>query len=158
MADMVTLFLKNLIRKKIKLTSVVWHYFERTGRATNGIERAVCKECKKLFTCGSTTGHQGKKYETSHLQHHIGKYTMPKICDLSQMFINQEGKLQSRKIDQWIQRGILVEAILKHNFSYSFVEYDGIKTWVNYISADVMLPSRNTCVADVKSILERKRN
>lgn len=28
------------------------------------------------------------------------------------MFINQEGKMQSRKIDQWTQRGMLVEAII----------------------------------------------
>lgn len=71
------------------------------------------------------------------------------------MFINQEGKIQSRKIDQWIQPDMLAEAITKHNLPYSFVEYDGIKAWVNYISPDVMMPSRNICVADVKKVYTR---
>lgn len=33
-------------QNKIELTSVVWHNFERAGRATDEIERAVCQWCK----------------------------------------------------------------------------------------------------------------
>ena len=55
---------------------------------------------------------------------HIGVCPMLKFHDLGHMFINQEGKLQSRKVDQQIQREMLSETIIKHNLSYSFVEYD----------------------------------
>lgn len=65
--------------------------------------------------------------------------------------------MQSREIDQWIQLDILAEATIKHKLSYSLVEYDGIKAWVNYISPDVMLPSRNTCVADNKKVYIREK-
>lgn len=41
-------------QKKVKLTSTVWRYFERSGRAEEGIERAICKGCKKSFKSGST--------------------------------------------------------------------------------------------------------
>lgn len=45
----------------------------------------------------------------------------------------------------------------KHNLSYSFVEYDGIKVWVNYTSLDVMMPSTNTSVVNVKRMYIREK-
>ncbi|XP_059289836.1 zinc finger BED domain-containing protein RICESLEEPER 2-like [Lycium ferocissimum] len=144
-------------QKKVKLTSTVWRYFKKLGRAKDGIERAECRGCKAPFRVGSTPGSTGKSYGTSHLHHHKTQCTMLKVHDLGQMFINQEGKMQSRKIDQWTQRGMLAEAIIKHNLPYSFVEYDGIKSSVNYISPDVVMPSRNSCVADVKKAYIREK-
>ncbi|XP_027768504.1 zinc finger BED domain-containing protein DAYSLEEPER-like [Solanum pennellii] len=82
---------------------------------------------------------------------------MLKFHDLGHMFINQEGKLQSRKVDQQIQREMLSEAIIKHNLSYSFVEYDGIRNWINYISPDVVMPCRNTEVADIRKMHIREK-
>ncbi|XP_075099470.1 zinc finger BED domain-containing protein RICESLEEPER 2-like [Nicotiana tabacum] len=121
-------------QKKTKLTSDVWLYFKKIGKAKDEIERAECKGCKKPFKC-----------------------PMLKVHDLGKMFLNQEGKMQSRKIDQWTHRSILAEAVIKHNLPYSFVEYDKIKSWVNYISPDVKMPSRNTCVADVKKVYIREK-
>ncbi|XP_019241756.1 PREDICTED: zinc finger BED domain-containing protein RICESLEEPER 2-like [Nicotiana attenuata] len=144
-------------QKKTKLTSDVWLYFKKISRAKDGIERAECKGCKKPFKVGSTPGRKGKNYGISHLHRHKYQCPMLKVHDLGQMFLNQEGKMQSRKIDQWTHRSILAEAVIKHNLPYSFVEYDRIKSWVNYISPDVKMPSRNICVADVKKVYVREK-
>lgn len=58
----------------------------------------MCKGCKAPFRCGSTPGHQGKIYRTLHLQCHKSRCPMLKVHDLDQMFINQEGKRQVRKL------------------------------------------------------------
>jgi len=44
--------------------------------------------CRASFKCGSTLGHQGKSYRTSHLQCRKDKCTMLKVHDSCQM-INQ---------------------------------------------------------------------
>ncbi|XP_058099269.1 factor of DNA methylation 1-like isoform X1 [Magnolia sinica] len=49
---------------KRKLKSSVWSNFTKL-KLPDGSEKARCKQCKRLFTCGSSSG-------TSHLKRHIG--------------------------------------------------------------------------------------
>jgi hypothetical protein len=46
-------------------------------------------------------------------------------------------------------RELLVAAIIKHELSFSFVEYDGIREMTRYLRSDVPLISRNTANADL---------
>jgi len=134
----------------------VWKYFTNIGKGEDGIEREKCTGCKiAIFKVGTTP--KGTNYGTSHLCRHKEVCPMLKFHNLGHMFINQEGKLQSRKVDQQIQREMLAEAIIKHNLSYSFVEYDGIRNWINYISPDVVMPCRNTEVADIRKMYIREK-
>ena len=53
------------------------------------------------------------------------------------------------KITQEVFCEMLVEAIIKHNLPFSFVEYEGIRKVFSYLISDVKHISRNTSKADV---------
>ena len=52
---------------------------------------------------------------------------------------------------------MLLEAIIKHNLSFSFVEYDEIRNLINYISLDVVMSCWNTEVADIRKMYFREK-
>ncbi|KAF7821619.1 zinc finger BED domain-containing protein RICESLEEPER 2-like [Senna tora] len=49
------------------------------------------------------------------------------------------------------------KAIIEHDLPYSFVDYKGIRKWIKYLNPDVIMPSRNTVVSDVKKIYEKEK-
>ncbi|XP_060200821.1 zinc finger BED domain-containing protein RICESLEEPER 2-like [Lycium barbarum] len=144
-------------KKPRKLKSAVWPYFKKIGRVEDGVEREICRGCKDPYKVGSTPGPLGKNYGTSHLKRHLLTCKKVKYRSLGQMFLDKQVKIQSRKIDQLISREKLVEAIIKHDLPYSFVEYDGIITWTNYVSPEVIMPSRNTSVVDVQKVYFKEK-
>ena len=66
--------------------------------------------------------------------------------------IDYIGKLRCKKIDQTICRSKIALAIIKHNLSFSFVEYDAIRDVLKYLNPDVKLISRNTTTSDVLKV------
>ncbi|KAF7802447.1 zinc finger BED domain-containing protein RICESLEEPER 2-like [Senna tora] len=66
-------------------------------------------------------------YGTSHLHRHVSSCNFVSYHDASQMLINQEGKLKR------------------------------IRKWIKYLNPDVIMPSRNTAVSDVKKIYEKEK-
>ncbi|KAF7839842.1 zinc finger BED domain-containing protein RICESLEEPER 2-like [Senna tora] len=133
-----------------KETSNVWNFFKKIGKGADGIQRAACIGCKQEFKTGGT-------YGTSHLHRHVSSCNFVSYHDVSQMLINQEGKLKSKKIDQQLSRQLCAEAIIEHDLPYSFVDYKGIRKWIKYLNPDVIMPSRNTVVSDVKKIYEKEK-
>ncbi|KAM3343757.1 hypothetical protein P3S68_025847 [Capsicum galapagoense] len=149
---------EELEKKKIKqLKSYVWTYMKMIGKGKDGVERAECRGCKGVYQVGSTPGPNGKNYETSHLKRHIPKYKMRKYHDLGQMYMDQQGNIQSRKIDQMTSHEKLAEAIIEHDLPYSFVEYTKIRAWLDYINPKVIMPSRNTSVVDVQKVYFKEK-
>ncbi|KAM3250775.1 hypothetical protein P3L10_004845 [Capsicum annuum] len=130
-------------KKKIKkLKSDVWKYMKKIGRGDDGVERAECRGCKEVYKVGSTPRPNGKNYGTSHLKRHIPKCKKLKYHDLGQMYMDHQGNIQSRKIDQMISHEKLAEAIIEHDLLYSFVEYKKIRAWLDYVNPEVIMPSR----------------
>ncbi|KAG6520329.1 hypothetical protein ZIOFF_017378 [Zingiber officinale] len=76
---------------------------------------------------------------------------------LGQMVLDQDGKMRSKKINQKLSRELLACAIIRHDLSFSFVEYDGIRTWMKYINPDVACISRNTLVCDINRICLKEK-
>ncbi|TXG53317.1 hypothetical protein EZV62_022486 [Acer yangbiense] len=54
------------------------------------------------------------------------------------------GKLRSPKFDPETFRDLLIQAIIKHDLPFNFVEYEGIRTMFEFICSDIKLPCRNT--------------
>jgi len=143
-------------QKKLRqLKSSVWRYFKKIGRDKNGVEKAIYRGCKEPYRVGSTRGPNGKNYGTSHLKRHLIKCKKVKFYDLGQMYMDQQGNIQSRKIDQLISREKLAEAIIEHDLPYSFVEYKKIRAWADYVNPELVMPSRNTFVVDVQKVYFR---
>ncbi|KAF7810184.1 zinc finger BED domain-containing protein RICESLEEPER 2-like [Senna tora] len=49
------------------------------------------------------------------------------------------------------------EAIIEHDLPYSFVDYQGIRKWIKYLNPNVIMPSRNTAISDVKKNYEKEK-
>ncbi|KAH0652784.1 hypothetical protein KY289_030462 [Solanum tuberosum] len=145
-------------QKKLRqLKSSVWRYFKKISRNKNEVKKAICRGCKEPYRVGSTPRPNGKNYGTSHLKRHLIKRKKVKFSNLSQMYMDQQGNIQSRKIDQLISREKLAEAIIEHDLPYSFVEYKKIRAWADYVYPELVMPSRNTSVVDVQKVYFREK-
>ena len=52
--------------------------------------------------------------------------------------------MKNPKFDNEVFIDLLVEAIIKHNMPFNFVEYEGIRAVFKYVCEDIKLPTRNT--------------
>ncbi|CAL8993402.1 unnamed protein product [Prunus brigantina] len=65
--------------------------------------------------------------------------------------------LRSPQFDYVKFRDLLIEAIIKHNLPFSFVEYEGIRALFAYVSPDIKLPCRHTVKACVLRMFKSER-
>ncbi|XP_050373044.1 zinc finger BED domain-containing protein RICESLEEPER 2-like [Argentina anserina] len=122
-------------RKKRARTSVVWTTFEDFDEGPDQGRRAKCKKCGTILKCDSGTG------TGSMLRHH-------NKCSISDVVSPQSStRSDSFSIDRF--RELVIEAIVRHDLPFSFVEYEGIRDVFQYISPQLTLPSRNTVKAHV---------
>jgi len=135
-----------------KTMSGVWNFFEKIGEDINGIERAACNFCKTKFAIKKNPKSL-KNYGTSHLMRHVisCKIILLKLNSLEQPFSMTE-------INQKTHRSLPAEAIVAHDLPFSFVEYDKIRVWVNYLNPCAEMVCRNTEVSDIVKIYNRERN
>ncbi|KAG6482782.1 hypothetical protein ZIOFF_059421 [Zingiber officinale] len=136
--------------KRSKETSDIGVYFKKI-KGVDSIDKVECIGCKKQYKCG------GKQYGTSTLWRHLKIYDKLKFNDVGQMILDQDGKMRSKKINQKLSRELLACAIIRHDLPFSFVEYDGIRTWIKYINPDVACISRNTLVSDINRIYLKEK-
>jgi hypothetical protein len=54
-------------------------------------------------------------------------------------------------------KSVLAKAILAHDLPFSFVEYDKIHAWVEYLIPCAEIVSRNTIVSDIEKIYDIER-
>lgn len=55
-----------------------------------------------------------------------------------------------------ISREICAALILRHDFSFEFVEFLELRTWIKYLNPDVIPISRNTAKVGVMKMHERE--
>ena len=72
----------------------------------------------------------------------------------------EEGSVSmlQNKITQEEFREILVEAIIKYNLPFNFVEYEGIRKNSSYLNSDVKHISRNTSKVDVLKLYKNEKD
>jgi len=126
-------------------TSYCWRYFTKIedGEGKDGKERARGNSCNKIYVT------DGRKYGTSHLNHHVMKCVKRKTEDVGQMILDMQGKLKAKNIDEIVHREFLSNIIIGHNFPYKFVKYLELRTLINYLCPDAIMVSRDTVKVDI---------
>ncbi|XP_057755746.1 zinc finger BED domain-containing protein RICESLEEPER 2-like [Arachis stenosperma] len=131
-------------------TSDVWNFFEKLGPDKDGVERAECKGCKKVFKAG------GKRYGTSTIKRHLDSCTQIKHEDIGQTIAELQLKMGSLKIDSGVARDMFAGYVVAGNKPFNMVDDRRFRNWVKYISPTLKLPSRNTVKADIVKVHKRE--
>ena len=121
------------------------------GKSLDGKERAECNRCKKQYLVG------GKGYGTSNLNKHMEACPLRDHLDIGQMLVDVDGKIHSRKISQNVFREKQAIAVIKHNYSFSMAEHNGLNDVFVYLNPNVKLISRNTLKANVLKVYKREK-
>ncbi|KAI3694988.1 hypothetical protein L1987_77975 [Smallanthus sonchifolius] len=121
--------------------SYVWDYFDRLPVGPDGVKKARCNGCGKLYSAMPNTG-------TSNMKRHI-----PNCFD-----IDEPGPPKKRApLDQATYREKLAISIIKHNYPMSYVEHEGTRDLHKFLHRDVKTITRNTAKADILKIYNREK-
>ncbi|RYQ90845.1 hypothetical protein Ahy_B09g096814 [Arachis hypogaea] len=131
-------------------TSDVWKFFKKLGPDKDGVERAECKGCKKVFKAG------GKRYGTSTIKRHLDSCTQIKHEDIGQTIAELQLKMGSLKIDSGVARDMFAGYVVAGDKPFNMVDDRRFRNWVKYISPTLKLPSRNTVKADIVKVHKRE--
>ncbi|PNX66407.1 HAT family dimerization domain-containing protein [Trifolium pratense] len=81
--------------KRAKTTTAdCWKYFTKVDPGPDGVPKAKCKGCAKVFRAG------GKNHGTTTLNRHWPKCDKIKSADIGQVMIDMQGKLKNLAIDK----------------------------------------------------------
>ncbi|KAJ0477257.1 putative transcription factor/ chromatin remodeling BED-type(Zn) family [Helianthus annuus] len=119
--------------------SIVWNYFDKLPLGQDGVKKASCIGCGKVF------------------QANKGKLNMKR--HLPECFvIDEPGPPKKRAhLDQVMYREKLAYSIIKHNYPFSYVEHEATRDLLEFLNADVTPITRNTAEADVLKIYDREK-
>lgn len=132
-----------------KLRSPAWESFDLLPMGEDKKKRAKCKSCGIIYACDS-------RYGTGNLLNHAKNCLKKSHGDVKQLLMSSSG-LRSSQFDHVKFRDLIIEAIIKHNFPFSFVEYNAIRALFAYISHDIKLPCRNTIKACVLRMFKSEK-
>ncbi|XP_042408959.1 zinc finger BED domain-containing protein RICESLEEPER 2-like [Zingiber officinale] len=138
----------NRQQKKRRLSSRVWSHFSMLPRNSDGKLECKCNKCGAKYVADSKSG-------TGNLHRHIKKCVRMTTKEIGQYIIaTDEGScLTTRTIfNQDKFRELVVHSILRHDLSFSFVEYEGMWNIFKYLEPRVCHFSRNTVKFDIKKI------
>ncbi|XP_027171738.1 zinc finger BED domain-containing protein RICESLEEPER 1-like [Coffea eugenioides] len=141
--------------KKRRLTSEVWDYFNIIPKKDPN-EELKCK-CKKYGSEYSVESKSG----TGNLHRHIKKCLKMTTKDIGQYLITFDKGAPATRNAQFSQdkfRELLVHAIVRHELSFSFVEYEGIKNVLTYLEPQIKHITRNTAKSDIKKLHAKEVN
>ncbi|KAL9680314.1 hypothetical protein QQ045_018192 [Rhodiola kirilowii] len=125
-----------------KKTSRCWLSFVELPTGLDGKKRAKCMKCGKELLYDSSLG-------TASLIHHHDS------C--SALGVSPHSATRSLTFKHERFRELIIEAIIKHDLPFSFVEYEGIRSVFDYVSPELHLPCRNTVKSHVTKIYENKK-
>ncbi|KAG2720923.1 hypothetical protein I3760_02G056800 [Carya illinoinensis] len=138
-------------KTKRRKRSNVWSFFEMvpdSDKVGDCKARAKCKMCGATYLAAS-------KYGTGNLKRHIDTCPRRNTRDIGQLMLGQNSggiSVSTSKFDPVQYRQLLVEAIVKHDLPFRFVEYSGVRTFMQYVRPDIPIISRNTAKADLIKI------
>ncbi|KAG2688933.1 hypothetical protein I3760_09G116200 [Carya illinoinensis] len=141
---------------KRRKRSNVWSFFDvvpDSDKVGDCKARAKCKVCGASYLAAS-------KYGTGNLKRHIDTCPRRNTRDISQLMLGQNSggiSVSTSKFDPVQYRQLLVEAIVKHDLPFRFVEYSGVRTFMQYVRPDIPIISRNTAKADLIKMYHREK-
>ncbi|MED6189971.1 hypothetical protein PIB30_101224 [Stylosanthes scabra] len=110
-------------KKKKTATSDVWKYFTRVAPGKDGIARAQCDGCKKMFKSG------GKAYGTSSLKRHLDRCVKINYEDMGQALIEMQNKMGSLKIDGHVSREIFAAFVIDFDVPFAMADNRKFRNW-----------------------------
>ncbi|KAL5556060.1 hypothetical protein UlMin_038296 [Ulmus minor] len=144
-------------KRKLAKRSVAWKFFDEVfeGEEPNKIKRAVCKACGLSYIADD-------KYGTGNMRKHIKVCPKNNSRDVGQMLLgvsSGSGSLGvlSNKFDPDKLRELIVYAIIMHDLPFQFVEYEGVRSILQYLRPEVQLVSRNTIKSDCMKIHQKEK-
>nr|KAJ0219000.1 hypothetical protein LSAT_V11C300104890 [Lactuca sativa] len=136
-------------RKTRTSTSDVWKSFTKLPRKTpNETLYCVCNKCGQKYKARSESG-------TGNLRRHRRRCEDNNSRDIGQYMISDSQgvmDLRNPKFSQERLRELLIEAIIRHDLPFSFVEYQGIRNICKYLEPNSSHIYRNTAKADIKKL------
>ncbi|KAD4385738.1 hypothetical protein E3N88_25907 [Mikania micrantha] len=121
--------------------SKVWDYFDKLPVGPDGVRKASCNACGKVYSANPKAG-------TSNMKRHI-----PKCFD-----IDEPGPPKKRApLNQAMYREKLAMSIIKHNYPFSYVEHEGTRELHKFLHNDVNFITRNTAKSDVLQLYDREK-
>ncbi|KAL5581789.1 hypothetical protein UlMin_014231 [Ulmus minor] len=123
--------------------------------AKRSIKRAVCKACGLSYVADG-------KYVTGNMRKHIKVCPKNNSRDVGHMLLggsSGSGSLGvlSNKFDPDKLRELIVYAIIMHDLPFQFVEYEGVRSILQYLRPEVQLVSRNTIKSDCMKIHQKEK-
>ncbi|KAM0070844.1 putative transcription factor/ chromatin remodeling BED-type(Zn) family [Helianthus debilis subsp. tardiflorus] len=119
--------------------SIVWNYFDKLPLGQDGVKKASCIGCGKVF--------QANK-EKLNMKRHLPE------C----FIIDEPGPPKKRAhLDQAMYREKLAYSIIKHNYPFSYVEHEATRDLFKFLNPGVTPITRNTAEADVLKIYDREK-
>ena len=92
---------------------------------------------------------------------HMEKCVKKDHGDIGQLLLSQgQGSMlmRSTKFDPEKFRELAVEAIIKYDLPFRFVQYEGIRAMFKYAHDNIKMPSRNTAKSDVLKMYKREKD
>ncbi|XP_039169031.1 uncharacterized protein LOC104444289 [Eucalyptus grandis] len=117
--------------------SNAWSKFEKFTDG-DGISKAKCKWCEVTYMAS---------HGTKNLLRHLD------TCPNRE--VNVDGSVV--QFDQGVFRDMLARAIIKHNYTYSFVDHEATRELFSYLNPNVKHISRNTAKSDVVKVYEKEK-
>ena len=101
---------------------------------------AECKLCGVEYTAPCKNG-------TGNMRKHLDKCPMRVYWDIRQLVFSQ-GTLSNHNFNFENFRELLCICVIMHDFPFSFVEWDEIRSLLQYLRSNISPVSRNTCKYD----------
>ncbi|CAM8893299.1 unnamed protein product [Rhodiola kirilowii] len=115
-------------------------WFDPLPMGPDGKTYVKCNKCGKEFQHDSTSG-------TANLMRHHDT-----CASSSPHSATRSSTFKHEKFSE-----LIVEAIVKHDLPFSFVEYEGIRTVIDYVSPELRLPCTNTVKSYVTKIYKSEK-
>ena len=129
---------------KRKKTSRCWLSFKQLPVGDDQVERAKCTKCGAVYKCDQATG------TGSLIRHHD-------LCYNKDIVVSPQSSTRSSKFSHEKFRELVIEAIVRHDLPFRFVEYEGIRAVFHYISPTLKLPCRNTVKSHITKLFESEK-
>ncbi|PKA61305.1 Putative AC transposase [Apostasia shenzhenica] len=138
---------------KRKRRSIVWSYFELLPAGKDGRQRCKCRICGTSYLYDSRFG-------TGNMKRHLVSCFKRDARDTGQLMLPKRSSsvpTSTPKIDHDMFREFLVEAVILHNLPFKFVEWEGIRSLLLHLCADLQLGTANFIGSDCFAMYNREK-
>lgn len=116
----------------------------------NKKQRAKCLKCGAVYLSNS-------RYGTCNLKYHINSCVRRDTTNIGQLLLSHDITLRCHKVNPEKFRELMIQAIIKHDLHFQFVEYERIIVLFDYVCPDITLVSRNTTKADAFKLYSKEK-